>query len=255
MVEVAGEFGNGSHSPLFQPFVAENVKVFFFFSDFRHSVTVFSFKTTDPVRRQGGTKWPGEPAHQACNISCQQSCDTGDAHCKLLFNVFSFCLYSQSLWSTAGRTKSFVNKRSDSVLSLLPEASEEKFNRGWDEQSVTSEMKLLTPRFLSFAALKRLWSQNILYPCRSLSLVTCGFQSSKLDTCYHANCFLWAICSSACSFFEPARLLPPSNLSSVRARRQMLFFRLAEGRYARVCCDCRLHDQYSFLPWNVNLMF
>lgn len=128
------------------------------------------------------------------------------------FYVFSFCFYSQSLWSTVGWTKRFVIKRSDGVLSLPLEAGEENFNQGWDEQSVTSETKLLTPHFLSFAALKRLWSQNILYPRRSLSLVTCGFQSSKHDTCYHANCFLWVICSVVCSFFEPVRLLPPSNL-------------------------------------------
>lgn len=74
-----------SASALFQPFVAENVKVVFF-TDFRHSVTsMFSFKRTDPVKRRGSTALPSEPAHQACNISCQQSCDTGDAHCKLLF--------------------------------------------------------------------------------------------------------------------------------------------------------------------------
>lgn len=74
--------------------------------------------------------WPSEPVHQACNISCQQSCDTGDAHCKLLFYVFSFCLFSQSLWSTVGWTKRFVNKRSDGVLSLPLEAGEENFNQG-----------------------------------------------------------------------------------------------------------------------------
>lgn len=166
------------------------------------------------------------------------------------FYVFSFCLYSQSLWRAVGWTKRFVNKSSDGVLSSPLRAGKEHFNRGWDEQSVTSEMKLLTPHFLSFTALKRLWSPNILYTCRSLSLVTCGFQSLKRDMCDHANCFLWVICSAACSFFEPVRLLPPSS-SSVRPRREMLFFRLAEGRYAWVCCDCCLHYHYSFL----NLMF
>lgn len=169
--------------------------------------------------------------------------------------MFSFCLYFQSLWSTVGWTKRFVNKKSDGVLSLLLEASEENFNRGWDEQSVTSEMKLLTPHFLSFAVLKRLWSQNFLYTCRSLSLGTCGFQSLKRVTCYHANRFLWVICSAACSFFEPVRLRPflKSTPECEHGGKRCFSDWLKVVMW--VCCDCRLHYHYSFLPWNVNLMF
>lgn len=43
MLEIAGEFGNGNHSLLFQPFVAENVKVFLCVCFSFQSVTVFLF--------------------------------------------------------------------------------------------------------------------------------------------------------------------------------------------------------------------
>lgn len=102
-----------------------------FFSDFRHSVSMFSFKRTDPGRWQEGALWPGEPAHQACNISCQQSCDTGDAHRKPLFFMCFLLVFTPSLSGGAvGWTKRFVNKSSHGVLCTPLEAGEETFQPG-----------------------------------------------------------------------------------------------------------------------------
>lgn len=81
----------------------------------------------------------------------------------------TLCLFSQSIWNAVKWTKCYVNKGSIGILSMTLTAWSSCGNvkQGWDERSVASGMKLLTPHFLSFPVLKLLLSQNVLYMCRT----------------------------------------------------------------------------------------
>lgn len=132
-------------------------------------------------------------------------------------------------------------------------------NQGWDEQSVW--VKWNCWHLISFHS--PLWndlndSRNILYilyTCRSLSLVTCGFRSLKRDPSITQTVSCESFARLRALSLNPCGFVFLHICSPARVQRETLFSRLAEGRYARVCCDCCLHYHYSFLPWNVNLMF
>lgn len=123
-----------------------------------------------------------------------------------------FCFVSLTIWNAVKWTKWSVNKGSTGILNvtLTAQSSCGNVKQGWDERSVASRMKLLTPHFLSFPVLKLLLSQNVLYMCavQALSLVTCAFHltsTERTNTYYHANGSLWALfaASEAWSLFEP----------------------------------------------------
>lgn len=157
------------------------------------------------------------PAHQASSNLGLEVWGMQIANHMLPFMSLSlFVSFSPSIWIVVKWTKCSANKGSIGILSttLTARSSCGNVKQGWDERSVASGMKLLTPHFLSFPVLKLLLSQNVLYMCRSylssLVLFT-RHQPEKHNTCYHANCFLWAICSAvaACSLFEPVPSVSP----------------------------------------------
>lgn len=75
-------------------------------------------------------------------------------------------------------------------------------------------------------------------------------QPWKHNTCYHANCSLWAICSAVvgCSLFEPIPSVSPQISPPKEVQREALLFRPAQGRSVWLCCDCCLFYHYSSLP-------
>lgn len=78
-----------------------------------------------------------------------------------------------------------MNKGSTGILSttLTAQSSCGNVKQGWDERSVASGMKLLTPHFLSFPVLKLLLSPNVLYMCRPyLSSILLSRPTSTVET-------------------------------------------------------------------------
>lgn len=124
--------------------------------------------------------------------SCQptKAWRPGDAdsapHASVYVSV-TLCLISQSIWKAVKWTKCSVNKGSIGILraALTARSSCGNVKQGWDERSVASGAKLLTPHFLLFPVLKLLLSRNVLYMHRALSLVTCAFHSTSTGETQH----------------------------------------------------------------------
>lgn len=200
---------------------------------------------------------PSIAARQAYNISCQQTEAVTPGRPTVNFFFLCFLLvFCPGLCGAVGWTKCFPNKSSGGVLGLPLGAVEETSTRAemskvceWNETADTSSP------FIRPSEMTLVPEYFIYCTCRSLSLVTCGFRSLERDpsitqtvSC-ESFARLRALSLNPCGFFF-LHICSPAWV-----QRETLFSRLAEGRYVRVCCDCCLHYHYSFLPWNVNLMF